>query len=214
MTIFERPYESLEELHETELEYFKQMFDCGAPIAVPAAQSYCTKHGLNPPPWLMMATGSMLCAHLRGDAPKERGRSSGIINRARRHAIDYVRWDVVIEVRERRACLRQEIKELRASSGEKALRILEERRKLLDWLVNKNYDVFECASRLLAKTPACGGRDAIKKSYQKVNENMRNPAMALHYHILDPQFLRSVGIDITRPFSPGKKIVPLYNLTG
>ncbi len=213
MAIFAWPHESVEELHETELEYHEQMFVSGVPIAVPAAMYYCAKHGLNAPRWLIIEAAKMHCDHLRGNVPKERGRSSGIINRYRQDAVDHARWEAVIEVRENRDSLREEINELRALPGRKARDILNESTKLLDWAGTNNDDAFECASLLLAETPARGRPDAIKRSYRKVEKNMRNPATAMRYRILDSQFLRLVGADIAQPTSRGKKIVPLYDLT-
>jgi hypothetical protein len=123
------------------------------------------------------------------------------------------RWDAVIEVRAKRDSLREEINELRALPGRKARDILNERTKLLDWAGTNDDDAFECASLLLAGTPARGGADAIKRSYRKLEEARRNPATAMRYRILDPQFLRSVGADLALGPSRGKKIVPLYDLT-
>jgi hypothetical protein len=214
MPIFERPFESLEELHETELEDLKQMFDCGVPIAVPFTLYYCAKHGLNASRWLIVEAAKMLCSHLSGNVPKERGRSCGIINRYRQDAVDHARWDAVIEVRENRDSLREEIDRLRDLPGHKARGILNERSRLLDWAGTNNDDAFECASLLLADTPAHGKPDAIKRSYLKVEKNMRNPATAMRYRILETQFLRLLGADIAQPIRPGKKIVPLYDLTG
>jgi hypothetical protein len=182
----------MEELHETELDYHELMFLCGVPIAVPAAIYYCAKHGLAAPRWLIIESAKMHCAHLRGNVPKERGRSSGIINRYRQDAIDYMRWEAVTEVRERRDLLRKEIEELRALRGRRARDILNERAKLLQWAGTNKDDAFERASLLLAETPARGGPDAMDKSYRTVKRNMRNPATAVRYHILDPQFLRLV----------------------
>jgi hypothetical protein len=213
MAIFEHQHESVEELHETELDYHELMFLCGVPIAVPAAIYYCAKHGLAAPRWLIIESVKMHCAHLRGNVPKERGRSSGIINRYRQDAIDYMRWEAVTEVRERRDLLQNEIKELRALRGRRARGRLNERTKLLDWVRTKNNNAFQCASLLLAQTPAHGGPDAIKKSYRTVRKNMCNPARAPRYHILEPQFLRMVGADNARLVAPGKKIEPLYALT-
>jgi hypothetical protein len=213
MAIFERPYESLEQLHETELEYHKLMLASGVPIAVPAAMYYCAKYGLNAPRWLIIESAKMLCAYLRGNVPKKRGRSSGIVNRYRQDAIDYARWDAVIELRRNRDSLRKEIDELRGLRGRKARDILNERSKLLNWVGTNNDDAFECASLLLADTPAQGKPDAIRRSYLKVEKNDRNPATAIRYRILDPHFLRLVGADLDLSFPPGKKIVPLYDLT-
>jgi hypothetical protein len=122
MPIFERPFESLEELHETELEYLKRMFDSGVPIAVPAALDYCARHGVTVPRCLTVEAAKMFCSHLSGNAPKGRGRSCGTVN--------------------------------------------------------------------------------------------RDPSSAMRYRVLDTRFLQLVGADITQPVRPGKKIVPLYDLTG
>jgi hypothetical protein len=192
MAIFERPYESLEQLDETELEYHKLMFASGVPIAVPAAMYYCAKYGLNAPRWLII---------------------EAVINRYRQDAIDYARWDAVIEVREKRDSLRKDIDELRALPGRKARNILNERSKVRDWAGTNNDDAFECASLLLADTPAHGKPDTIRRSYLKVEKNMRNPATSMRYRILETQFLRSVGADLALGASPDKKIVPLYDLT-
>ena len=189
------------------------MFTCGVPIAIPAALYYCATHGLNAPRWLVVEAAKMLCAHLSWNVPKERGRSCGIINRYRQDAIDRARWEAVIEVRENRNYLREDIETPRGLRGHKARDILEETRKLLDWAGTNNDDAFECASLILADTPAHGKPDAIRRSYLRVEKNMRTPATAMRYRILETQFLRLVGVDITRPIRPGKKIVPLYDLT-
>jgi hypothetical protein len=213
MEIFETPHNSLEELHETELDYLEQMFVCGIPIAVRAAMFSCAKNGLNAPRWLIVESSKMDCAELCGNVPKKRGRSSGIINRYRQDAIHHARWEAVIEVREKRDSLRKDINELRTLPGRKARAILNECTKLLDWAGTNNDDAFECASLLLAGTPARGGPHAIKRSYLEVEEAMRDPATAMRYHVLDPQFLRLVDPDNAQPDNPGKKIVPLYDLT-
>jgi hypothetical protein len=213
VAIFARPYESLEELHETELEYHKQMSASGVPIGGPAAMYYCARHGLDAPRWLIIESSKMHCAHLRGSVPKERGRSAGIINRYRQDAVDRARWEAVIEVREHRDSLREETNELRALPGRKAREILNESTKLLDWAGTNNDDAFESASLLLAETPARGRPDAIRRSYRKLEKNMRNPVTAMRYRILDPQFLQLVGARIAQPAGRGKKIVPLYDLT-
>jgi hypothetical protein len=203
MEALEPPSSSLEELHEAELEYLDLMFVCGVPIAVPAAMHYCAKHGLNAPQRLTAEAAKMLFAELRGDAPKERGRSSGIINRYRQDAIDYMRWDAVIEIRERREHLRKEINELGALRGRKARNLLNERTALLHRVGTNSYDVFACASLLLAETPARGGQYAIKQSYLKVRKNIHNLVKAKRYHVLDPRFLRLFDSDRGQPDSPG-----------
>ena len=73
-------------------------------------------------------------------------------------------------------------------------------------------DAFEYASEKLAKTPAKGGDDAVKKSYRKVEKRMRDPAAAMRYHILHHEFLRIIGA-APELKSQGKKISPFCNLT-
>ena len=72
MPKFERPFESLEEFHGTELEEFKLMFETGAQIAVTAAMDYCVRHGLNPPHWAMTESVKAQCAELCGDMRQEK----------------------------------------------------------------------------------------------------------------------------------------------
>jgi hypothetical protein len=97
--------------------------------------------------------------------------------------------------------------------GRRARNILNERSKVLNWAGTNNDDAFESASLLLADTPAHGKPDTIRRSFLKVEKDMRNPATAMRYRILETQFLRSVGADLALGASPDKKIVPLYDLT-
>lgn len=211
MAVFERPYNSLDELHETELEHHKKMIDSGVPLAVPAAMFYCARHGLNPPWWLVLESAKTHCASLLGNAPKKRGRSSGVVNRYRQDANHYARWDAVVEIRERRKSLQKEVDALRSLPGRQARNILKEYMKLLDWVGSNDLAAFECAAILLDGTRAQGGPDAVKKSYQKVERNMRNPGTAMRYYMLDPAFLRLIGAAI-EPARQGKKILPLCDL--
>ena len=213
MAIFERPYDSLEELHETELEYLKTMFYSGVPLAVPAAMHYCAKHGLNAPRWLVIESTKMHCTYLCGNAPKKRGRSSGIVNRNRQDAIDFARWDTVVEIREYRKLLQKEVDTLRALAGRRARDVLKEYMKMLDWTGTNDLSAFECVSMLQAETYAHCGPDAMKTSYRKAEKGMRDPATAMRYRVLDPDFLRIVGTSIDQSVNQGKKIVPLYDLT-
>jgi hypothetical protein len=64
--------------------------------------------------------------------------------------------------------------------------------------------IFEVASALLIDTPAFYGPDAVKKSYQTVQRNMRAPATAARYHMLDPEFLSRFTAPIKLPASQAK----------
>jgi len=206
---FERPFESLEEFHGTELEEFKLMFESGAHIAVTAAMDYCVRHGLNPPHWAMTESVKVQCAELCGDAPRKFGRSNGTVSRYLQDGIDFVRWDAVHEVRENRKILRDTIKSL-AKSRDDATR---DRRahceKLVRW-ARKNS--FECASVLLAGSPAFGGPDAVKTSFGTVERNIRNRATAMRYHVLDREFLRKISAVVDPTAKMGRKVAHLFDL--
>jgi len=209
MAIYERPFDSPEQLHETELEELKLMFVSGTPLAVTAAMDYSNRHGLSPPPWAVAESVKMLCTLLRGDTTRKRGRSSGIVDRYRQDAIDYVRWEAVVEIRENRKILRDTIQALMKLPGRAAREHRIYCEKLLRWATK---DSFKCASMLLFESPAFGGRDAVRISFRKVQRNLRNRATAMRYHILDRKFLRKIGyLDPATP-RPGKKIVHLFDL--
>jgi hypothetical protein len=194
MTIFGGTYNSLEEQHEATLQHYRVMFASGIQIAVPAAIYYCAIHGLNSPRWLIFEVAMMLFSHLRGDVPKERGRSAGIVNRFRQDFIDYARWNMVFIMRDRRDWVEKEIKTYRAISGGEARAMLKKLTEERNLLGTNNDDAFACASLALAKHRACGSPHAIKRSYLKVEKNMRNPATAARYHSMDdPEFLQLVG---------------------
>ena len=100
MPIHERPFDTLEQFDEAELEQRKLMFESGTPIAAIAAVAYCDEHSLYPPRWAVAESLKIQLAAIRGDKPGRQGRSSGIRDRYRQDAIDYIRWDMVIQVRE------------------------------------------------------------------------------------------------------------------
>jgi hypothetical protein len=117
---------------------------------------------------------------------------------------------MVIQVREKRNLLRYEIKALSKLTGPAALKHRSFCKEQLDWA---STDSFKLASRLLARSPAFGASETMRKSFLKVAQNMRNPRTAARYRILDTGFLRKVGIVVNPPAPPGKKIADLFTLT-
>ncbi len=209
MPINERTFDSAKHLHETELEELKLMFESGTPLAVTAAMDYSNRHRWTSPPWAVAESVKMLCTLLRGETPQKRGRSNGIADRYRQDAIDFVRWEAVVEVRENRKILRDKIQALMKLPGNAARERRAYCEKLLRWATK---DSFKCASMLLVESPAFGGRDAVRISFRKVQRNLRNRATAMRYHILDREFLRKIGcLDPATP-RPGKKVVHLFDL--
>jgi hypothetical protein len=204
----ERPFESLEEFHEAELEEIKLMFESGTQIAVTAAMDYSVRHELNPPHWAMTESVKAQCAELCGE-PRHLGRSNGTVSRYRQDGIDFVRWDTVHEVRNNREILRYTIKSLAKSRDDAAREHRDYCEKLIRWARRNS---FKCASLLLAGSPAFGGPDAVKTSFRTVVQNISNPASAMRYHVLDPKFLRKISTVVDPAAKTGRKVRHLFDL--
>ena len=209
-----RAAESLDDFHQRELEWLEVMFCGGSAIAIPAGVRYCAKHDLHLPRWLVKATATHYSELLRGDAPQRRGRSANLIDRHRQDMNDYMRWDEVTTVREMQIEIRVELNFLRANPRKTPAGRLQDREKMQKRVGRSFERAFECASMLLADTSACGGPDAMRLSYRKVKKANRDQGQALRYHMLDNDFLLSIGIDqIPLRTNRGKKVAPLFDLT-
>jgi hypothetical protein len=193
MARFQRPYDSTEELYETELEDLRFMSNAGLNLAVAAAMAYCAKYGLAHPAWLSLASTKMMCELLSKTAAAGCGRSSGVTNRHRQDMIHYDRWSAVLEIREGRERLRKEIATLRALPGRRAHDVRRRYEKLLDHIGSSDLQAFPIASDMLAPTAAHGGADAIKRSFRKVEADLKDPLKAARYRILDRDFAKASG---------------------
>jgi hypothetical protein len=216
---FERPFRSIEELHETELDILETMFRSGSVVAVPAAADYCTVHGLVAPAWLTKASDDLLCRLLRCDPPKKLGRASSPLARYRQDGIDLARSDEVSVVREQQENLCRQVAELRAllktprELPQKREKLLKEKEKMLDWLGHTLERAFECASMNLVGTEAAGAPDAVKQSYFRVGKNNKDPKQTMRYHVFETRFLRKLGRKTPLDVPQVKKVVPMYDLT-
>ena len=209
-----RTAESLEDFHLRRMEWFEGMRRGGNAIAIPAAVQYCSKHDLAFPPWLVKATAAHYAELLRRDVPKKRGRSVSLVDRYRQDMTDYARWEEVKTVREQQIEILDEVNFLRANLSKAPSGRLEDREKMLKWAGRSLKRAYECASMLLAETSAFGGPDAIKSSYLAVEKANRTQAQSLRYHMLDEDFLVSIGIEpISHRRPQVRKVVPLYDLT-
>src|SRR5260370_21515513 len=113
MTCFERPFESPEQLHETELDYLKRMIESGVEIGIPAAKQYCDTHGIDVPTWLNRISIEFDCANMRRGRRKRLGRTANPVARHRQDMCHYDRWSAVCEIREKQDECRIEIEKLR-----------------------------------------------------------------------------------------------------
>jgi hypothetical protein len=207
-----RPFGSMRELHANELACLEAMARSGIEVAVPAALNYCTEHGLNTPPWLLVAATGMFSSLLKLQKSTKRGRSCGVVARYRQDMIDYARWDQIMVVRERQLLIREQIEELRTISAVPC-GVLEEHEKTLAWLGSTLNRAFECAAMLLRGTSAFGSPEALKRSYFKVRRNSCDPDQALRYRQLNPSILKMLGLGEVLSLGVGRKPIALYELT-
>jgi hypothetical protein len=199
-------------LHKKELDGLEAMARAGVTVAIPAAMDYCVKHGVNPPAWLLATATELLCSLIRREKSARRGRSCGHVARYRQDMIDFQRWGEVDVVRQKQREILKQVEELRAIPNAPRS-MLEEREKMLAWAGRSLNRAFECAAMKLEASQAYAGPDAIKASYFRVERNSRDPKKALRYHVLDAGFLRKIGIKHEIEYRPGRKKVPLYELT-
>jgi hypothetical protein len=209
-----RAAESLEDFHQRDLDWLEVMFCGGSAIAIPAGVQYCSKHDLHFPRWLAKATASHYAELLRCNVPGKIGRSANLIDRHRQDMNEYTRWDEVTTVREMQIEVRDELNLLKVNPRRAPAGRIRDREKMHGWVGRSLDRAFECASMLLAETPAFGGPDAIRLSYLKVEKANRDPGQALRYHMLADDFLRSVGIDQMPPRTHRvRKVAAFYDLT-
>jgi hypothetical protein len=145
------------------------------------------------------ASANLLCELLRSFTYKERNRASNIVTEHRRNMLDHARYDEVCEAREQQKRFRPEIAELRAllkdsGHGPKVQKRIRDRlkgkEKILKRLGHTLNDACNFASIALAKTEARGGWSLMKRRYLDVNKSMKDPKLAMRYHIFASQFLR------------------------
>jgi hypothetical protein len=214
MNMLFQPAEPLKDLHERRLDWLRVMVHGGSAIAIPAAVQYCSKNDVAIPPWLRQAAAVQYTELLRRDVPKKLGRSASLVDRYRQDMRDYARWDEVKTVREKQIEIREEVDFLRVNPKKAPTGWLVDREKMLKWVGRSLKRAFECASMLLADSSAFGGPDAVKSSYLTVEKANRTQSQPLRYHMLDEDFLLSIGIaPMSNRQGRARKVVPLYDLT-
>ena len=69
------------------------------------------------------------------------------------------------------------------------------------------------ASRYLVGREARVGADAIRASYRRCIRRAGTGSFPDRYYVLDPRFLKKLGIPDLQERKRGTKLLPLYNLT-
>ena len=190
MGLPQRPFQSLAELHESELENFR----CSEhrEVRVFGAMSYCIRHDLEVPRGLLQEAVKFSRDTLLRQQLCKRGRSASPRAQYLQKLVHHARWDTVVEIRERQKHLSAEVKKLRAIKN-RPQGYLFEFKKNRDQLGKSFEHAFVCASAMLLGTPAHAGPDAIKKSYLFVEKGLKDGTY--RPPVLDPNLLRLFGIE-------------------
>jgi hypothetical protein len=199
--------------HEIHMEKFETMtrHEIHPELAVTAALDYCAQHAIPAPQWLAIAATRLLCRLVGNRVPKKRGRAVSPAARYIQDMIDYERWDVVRETREKQVQVMEQVEELNGiPNAPRAM--VQDRQRLHEWAGEDWLHAYECASMQLQTTIAHAGPEAVKKSYQTYQHKGRGRISSLQYYRFDPALLNQLGItvDFARR---GNKGVPLYYLT-
>ena len=116
MPQFERPFNSIEELHATELDWFGRMIqsEMGAEVAVPAAMHYCITHKLDVPQHIAAFSVELPFRNL-GIGNELMGR---VIRAARNRGVRLLYMSCLAENRKMQAIARKHSAALRFEYGE------------------------------------------------------------------------------------------------
>jgi hypothetical protein len=211
MAAFPRPFETLEQLHETRLDGYRRMLEAGVKIAILGAQDYCLDNKIDSPFWLTAAARELTYDALKRDKPKKRGRSAGPLDRYRTDIeVHYSRYSAVIEVREQQEHVKAEVDKLHSLSKVPPA-LLEQWEYLLRCVGHTLSRAFECAAILVEGPYAGGSVDAIKASYFMVQRLSRDPQQALRFQLLDVRTLVNLGIGERRKPNARTTKLPLYH---
>ena len=199
--------------HEIQMERFETMtrHEMHPELAVTAALHYCAKHAMPTPQWLAIAATKLLCRLIGNRVPKKRGRAVSPTARYIQNMIDYERWDVVRETREKQVEVKEQLEGVRQIPNVPRA-MVQERERMHDWAGKDWLHAFECASMQLQTSIAHAGPEAIKKSYQACQRRGRGRISSLQYYRFDPALMNELGI--TLDFTcRGNKGMPLFSLT-
>jgi hypothetical protein len=187
MPQFERPFNSIDELHATELDWHIRMIQSGVEVAVPAALHHCHTHKLAVPQNVVVSSIELHCVTLRRDKRARRGRTANSLSRYQQTMRHFTRWDLVRELCEKQKEFRKEDEALRSLANvPKAM--LKQRKEMWARVGRTQDDAFRIAAKQLKGTGSTGRADAVKKSYLRVEHDRRDPTTSAQYHLLSSQF--------------------------
>lgn len=204
-----RRHSATDDPRQRQLHQLQMATDAGIELAPAAALFFCDRHKVPVPDWLVSHAARGYCQQLAPSRPKNRGRSSGILDRCRQDMIDLMRWDLVREARLQQKTFSETLK----TDADAPPSVLEHPMKMSIWYGHDWLRAYECASMLLRNTPAFGGPDAIKASYCRVERNMAHPKDSWRYFLFEPEFLETIGLEHPSRWGQSSKWAPLYHLT-
>jgi hypothetical protein len=191
MAYLDRPFRSVGELHDDELECFSKM-PCRE-LGVLAALDYCARNQIPLPQSTALAAAPIVAKILRGQQTKNIGRSGGIVSGYRQTMIHFVRHDIVCEIREQQIILAETVAELQTYPNIPT-KILKERQRLLDWTGRSLERAYECAAIMLKGTIASGKPATIQRSYFEYRRICKDPSQVMRFHLLHSSIIQLLGI--------------------
>ena len=179
MARFQRPYRFDRGIVRNRVGRPKVHVQCWTRFGGGCRNGLLHKYGLAHPAWLSLASTKMMCELLSKTAAAGCGQSSGVTNRHGQDMIhstggpQFWRSAKVANAFEKKSPV------LRALPGRRAHDVRRRYKKLLDHIGSRDLQAFPIASDMLAPTAAHGGADAIKRSFRKVEADLKNPLKAV-----------------------------------
>lgn len=191
-----------------ELARCRKACEAGALPALYDAIVLCRRFDHSPEDWMMGQLEIIMEHILSGRLTTPRRQYVPKISKYRNHMKHYVRWDAVIEIREKQAEFRKDLEHLKKIKNvRKNLREdLEKQYKAIGktWVQD-----FEVASRMLRGTYARGSAETFRKSYYLVQRQMAGKAKLSRpykYYVASNQAFALMGLK-SGETSPDWKLV-------
>lgn len=141
--------------------------------------------------WMLRAMRRLMVAVFTGRMGEGPGRTGNAIARFRNDMKHFYRWDMVTMIRRKQTEYREQMDELRKLDlTEEQWRSLDLRNPCRSW-----EDAYELAAEELRGTPAFGSPATMKRSYQYVERNSRDPQQGPRFKVLSRRTLQLIGID-------------------
>lgn len=185
----------LTDFYQRQLTASRKAYNAGVLPALYDAICACVEGDIPPPPWVMAAMLDTVERLFAGKFSDAAGRTGNPKARYRANLVHYVRWDAVVEVRERQAAYKLEQRQL------KAMQLTPREREAIEANTRDPgrtwEDAYKLAAKLLIRTAAYGSSATIKNSYLLVQKAASNPPQHWRFYLAKHRTRRQLGISNT-----------------